>query len=374
MKELPILFSAPMVRAILEGQKTQTRRVMKPQPEILFNLTNNGILYYGDSFKWRDISSNPEFAKRRLYGRDGREYLLTDAIQRLWQKGARGLVSVERGNNGEWVRFGFFVPSEQKNNEDCSSADLRSIPRVASEEVFASSAFGRNKNEQQANKFSLGNSTGELAGQASTRTRIEGGEASSIQVHQSGAQSNPLGDRERAMQSTLCSQNIECFSEFNFRNLPWRRGLKLWVRETWLPKIAHSCGPDGCDCCDVNVEYIADGASIFFPDNKITPHWVMPVAAQKGKNVPSLFMPRWASRILLEITEVRVERLQGISEEDAIAEGCPGGHGAIPGYGYSATPIEHFRWVWESINGEGSWKANPWVWVVAFKNVEGDAK
>ena len=86
---------------------------------------------------------------------------------------------------------------------------------------------------------------------------------------------------------------------------------------------------------------------------------------------PSIYMPRWASRITLEVTGVRVERLQDISEADAIAEGCslecmtPTGddsgsaiHG--PG-GYIA--------LWESINGPGSWDVNPWLWVVEFKRV-----
>ena len=81
-------------------------------------------------------------------------------------------------------------------------------------------------------------------------------------------------------------------------------------------------------------------------------------------------MPRWASRITLEIVNVRVERLQDISEADAIAEGTPGGHGAIQGYGYNGTPSEHYRSLWESINGPGSWDSNPWVWVVAFTRLE----
>jgi len=85
---------------------------------------------------------------------------------------------------------------------------------------------------------------------------------------------------------------------------------------------------------------------------------------------PGIHMFRRDSRITLEITEVRVERLQDISEGDAIAEGTPGGHGAIPGYGYNATPREQYRWLWESINGEGSWEANPWVWAVSFNRVE----
>ena len=100
---------------------------------------------------------------------------------------------------------------------------------------------------------------------------------------------------------------------------------------------------------------------------------------------PSIHMPRWASRITLEITSVRVERLQDISEADALAEGiveCP-----IPaddegprriGYvvgpddgksGLSVTAVEAYRNLWESINGPGSWDANPWVWVVEFRRV-----
>lgn len=71
-------------------------------------------------------------------------------------------------------------------------------------------------------------------------------------------------------------------------------------------------------------------------------------------------MPRWASRITLEVTAVRVERLQDISPEDCIAEGIPGGRGRIDITG-------DYKDLWESINGPGSWAANPWVWVVEFK-------
>ena len=95
---------------------------------------------------------------------------------------------------------------------------------------------------------------------------------------------------------------------------------------------------------------------------------------------PSIHMPRWASRITLEVTGVRVERLQDISEEDAKAEGAahriaPGGDlsavfDALPGE--EAAPIgyqAHFRDLWESINGAESWAADPWVWVVSFRRV-----
>lgn len=83
---------------------------------------------------------------------------------------------------------------------------------------------------------------------------------------------------------------------------------------------------------------------------------------------PSIHMPRWASRITLEITSVRVERLWDISEADARAEGCTirtyrDGRGEEP-----ATVA--YRALWQDINGSDSWDANPWVWVVEFKRVE----
>ena len=82
---------------------------------------------------------------------------------------------------------------------------------------------------------------------------------------------------------------------------------------------------------------------------------------------PSIHMPKEFARIWLEITSVRVERLQSITEADCIVEGAAGGHGAIPGYQYSATPLEHFRHIWESTGGD--WAANPWVWVIDFKTI-----
>jgi len=71
---------------------------------------------------------------------------------------------------------------------------------------------------------------------------------------------------------------------------------------------------------------------------------------------PSIFMPRKASRITLEITALRVERLQAISRYDQISEGC-------------SEPVGEYQRLWERINGKDSWDANPWVWVVTFKQV-----
>ncbi|EFH7880440.1 hypothetical protein RCL97_22285 [Escherichia coli] len=87
------------------------------------------------------------------------------------------------------------------------------------------------------------------------------------------------------------------------------------------------------------------------------------------KWTPSIHMPRWASRILLEITDVRVERLHDMSEADAKAEG------ATPAT-YKITPPEAvyrvgFGDIWRSIYGQDNWLSNPWVWVIEFKRIQG---
>ncbi|WP_302421241.1 hypothetical protein [uncultured Citrobacter sp.] len=94
---------------------------------------------------------------------------------------------------------------------------------------------------------------------------------------------------------------------------------------------------------------------------------------------PSIHMPRWASRITLDITDVRVERLNGISETDAEAEGidmealfdsqdC---YDCIADHNMTGRPTAKgaFKYLWESIYGEENWQANPWVWVIEFKVV-----
>lgn len=129
-------------------------------------------------------------------------------------------------------------------------------------------------------------------------------------------------------------------------------GDRLWVRETWntsanvLPPISEP------------YIYAAD----------LGPTGVSRWAASWK---PSIHMPRAASRITLEVTGVRVERVQDISVADAIAEGVnihPDHHSKPRESIYS--PVQAYRDLWESINGTGSWEANPWVWVVEFKRLE----
>lgn len=222
MVDRPILFSAPMVRAILDGQKTQTRRVVKPQP--LFNEPgcgfplNNGATTVVD---WKGLhTSLAGLLARCPYGQPG---------DRLWVR--------------ETVACGACAPSK-----------------------------------------------------------------------------------------------------------PSEWSPSFWRREQGTP-----ANPNG-------LWYAADDLA---PERPIT---------ARGKWTPAIHMPRWASRILLEIVSVRVERLNDCSEADALAEGATpcangwwfDGKPALAG----SDPRGAYYCLWEHINGAGSWPANPWVWVVEFKRVQ----
>lgn len=138
-------------------------------------------------------------------------------------------------------------------------------------------------------------------------------------------------------------------------------GDQLWVREAhFINDYRGAQVPEG-ERTDCEVVYRADPLPCWEGEEQYIP-WR-----------PSIHMPRWASRITLEITSVRVERLQDISEEDAIAEGPPGLQFPAPPGSFWVTEDGRrraFRRLWEEINGPDSWDANPWVWVVEFKRLE----
>lgn len=168
-------------------------------------------------------------------------------------------------------------------------------------------------------------------------------------------------------------------------SLPWENVDRLWVKETWAveesldakPPRGFSAWPvwfkaNNAYCCNANG----------FPN-----HGFHSPNATKGKWRPSIFMPRWASRITLEITDISVERLQDITEEDAIAEGihlCAGIDEEGYTHGYHWGPVsdaellfnsaaDAYRKLWDSINGQKpgkTWNDNPWVWGIEFKEVK----
>lgn len=151
-------------------------------------------------------------------------------------------------------------------------------------------------------------------------------------------------------------------------------GDRLWVREAWAVKRHEPClehERDYQELCGPAVRYLADGTEIRHQGDRATGQGIYRGLVEKGR--PSIHMPRWASRITLEITDVRVERLNDISIDDAIAEGL---EWVSPTFGiggiaesWSQNPIDAYARLWENINGPDSWAANPWVWAVEFKRV-----
>jgi hypothetical protein len=93
-----------------------------------------------------------------------------------------------------------------------------------------------------------------------------------------------------------------------------------------------------------------------------------PGISLKGHWKPSIFMPRTLCRITLEVVSVRVERLQDITEGDAVAEGCADSQ-MVEGVPMWTSAVEAYAELWDKINGAGAWDANPWVWVVEFKRI-----
>ena len=151
-------------------------------------------------------------------------------------------------------------------------------------------------------------------------------------------------------------------------------GDRIWVRETWQA-IHDSVDEFG------HVEERTYAPSI--PKEKDR-YWHAVYAEHFGVESredrgfpwrPAIHMPRWASRILLDITDVRVERVQSISQADAIAEGAPPSHPSIDSvsrdYGYPDFSRSWYGQTWQSIYGEENWQANPWVWVIEFKKIDG---
>lgn len=173
-------------------------------------------------------------------------------------------------------------------------------------------------------------------------------------------------DRGFAWRECLCREidpsDTPCpMCDARFPEIP-AAGDRLWVRETWDWRDWQS-GADGT----IRIAYAADGAQVarvaqpdWNPTIYNTEHWR-----------PSIHMPRWASRITLPLVSVRVERVQSISEADAIAEGLLrtdfGWTDGRAGYD-TVCAREAFRELWDSIYG--TWGANPWVWVAEWEKAE----
>ncbi|MFY1969614.1 hypothetical protein ACOTH0_15480 [Achromobacter xylosoxidans] len=151
-------------------------------------------------------------------------------------------------------------------------------------------------------------------------------------------------------------------------------GDRLWVREA----VRGEEQADGLD----GVRYLADNAFMPIGDNNASADAWLILHRYRGKRsatVPPMHMPRWACRLVLEVTRVRVERLNEISASDCWAEGIEECDGSLDEMEICRLaklmgrtfedPHPSYAALWEQINGADSWTANPWVWVVEFEPV-----
>jgi hypothetical protein len=150
-----------------------------------------------------------------------------------------------------------------------------------------------------------------------------------------------------------------------------RPGDRLWVRETWA--LVRGGGYNS---------FVGDYEDVDFHETKVPAEakprgystawradggWEELSRADGAFWRPSIHMPRWACRLVLEVTDVRVQRLQEISEEDAKAEGVE----VVPDEPFEWNHMRQFQALWDDINGKrAAWASNPWTWVVSFRKAE----
>ena len=370
-RERPILFSGAMVLAIFAGTKTQTRRRMK-QAEVTAAITRGLMGGTGPAFaacpygepgdrlvcytcghdntsEWRGAAAHPGFAKRRLPGGFRRAGLQPDEVCRIRAQGDGGLVPdegavAEEAGLEAAVQDGDALSREQEGHEVRSQAGLLGVPRAAAVASVGGSAPRRGCGQLHAGELGVGDAVRQLGGSQGARAGEVRGASPLSEVHGRGESAHLVGGGAGAVQPEARRPCARCGAVLDTQNL--RRGDLLWVRETWAPSFAWDDAAGGKG-------YVYRATN----DGPDPARWR-----------PSIFMPRAASRLTLEVVEIRVQRLQEISEEDARAEGM----NALPP---SMTTVQDagrkwFAALWDSINSKRpgcAWADNPWVWCVSFK-------
>lgn len=168
---------------------------------------------------------------------------------------------------------------------------------------------------------------------------------------------NPEREKEADFDGWQCHNAFQVNCRQGFISSCYGVCTRLWVRETWTT---------GAHLDNTRPRDIPRYQSIGYIADDVEP-WL-------GRVRPSIFMPRWASRLTLIVTDVRVQRLQEISEEDAIADGCSCDSDGwrdyqMPATQCCATARDSYRTLWNSLYGPEAWDANPWVSAISFRTI-----
>lgn len=326
MKERVIIFNCDMVRAILSGQKTQTRRIVKPQPEI----TSSGSL----AGAW---------LSRPLDG------LLLPKIEDI-------AIHCPFGKVGDRVIPAMYIPS--LDNRYC--ADLFG-------NIWSRAKSGGGWRLLSGTTNGKGYLTVTPASKGKYKTRL---------VHELVSEAF-LGDRPAGMQIRHLDDNQKNNApenlDYGTQEQNWSdrlvNGISLGEQHhnsKLTKEIAAEIRSSTLSQRKLSIRYGVSQSTIWAVRHAQT--WNQNPVAQPPN------MPRWASRILLEITDVRVERLNDISETDALAEGFTS-TAQLTALGDDYTGLyasDLFAETWQSIYGAESWNANPWCWAITFRRIEGD--
>jgi len=388
MKERPILFDGPMVRAILDGQKTQTRRVIKPQPDLLYRLTDDRICAIHNNHEQQiNIEKDSNQSEQRLQSRERWKDLFQDALCWLREKEIRGLVSVNWPQQWPGIPMCFFVPQQQEGDKINSSFSLHGFSRNAESFNIADKAPRRESAKQQTREFDMGNPIRELARQENARTGNKWRETPDVQIIRRGAGTYSIRYSKRVLFSKTNSENLGDVTICYFRNLPWNINTILYVRETW-GIIGSTCVGNG-----TQREFFSAPQLLKYTNE----YWKSVVKYKASGDPcvqwwPSIHMPKWAARLWLRITNVRVERVQDISIKDVFNEGIqiPVNNGKpllrLTGNKNNPPPTDYlqedytsddfirayFASLWDSLNAKRGhyWKSNPWVWCISFERID----
>lgn len=372
----PIICNGDEVKAFLEGRKTQIRRVIKKIPSLIYSIQDDRIMIVynkekrndSENFEWNPIGENPNIPEQRLYGWGGREYLFTYQVQRLWKKGIRGLVSACWAQEQQGLSYSESLPPKQKGDKISAQTDLYVFSRNATIKKFAGEAFGREQSKQHSRKLGLGNSSGELAGSPNSWDCNNWGETLGLKAHKRREKKFMLGNSKRIVFSACGSEGSKYEPIGYLEYCKFQIGMNLWVRETF----GIGTRPDPFEGWIDGIEYKADEAYLQ-DDLEDLPIYKIPDGVEWDKYEGGgwkspIYMPRWASRLTLEVTNVRVERVQDINEAGAIKEGI-----LRPNPYTLFSEIILFADLWDSINAKKGygWDVNPWVWVIDLKRIDG---